>query len=189
MCTSPLVYVIFVQVVSSRSNSSSVSSDASSSDMESLKDVPFRSTSVTDLPTAADLVLNISHHSEPESLKQVSSVWRLNFLKACSHTDVPKGVTNWKPSLSHLVQCNYLCSHYKQEICQHVGNARFRFLTSVLQKISLQAKVWVCAHAPSCINSEVHKFYRYLGSISKLHPPEECKAILIVSTYLCEVPS
>jgi hypothetical protein len=62
--------------------------------MESLKDVPFRSTSVTDLPTAADLVLNISHHSEPESLKQVSSVWRLNFLKACSHTDVPKGVTN-----------------------------------------------------------------------------------------------
>jgi hypothetical protein len=81
---SPLVYIIFVQVVSSPSGSSSVSSARSSPDMKSLQDVPFRSTSDTDLPSAADSVLNISQHSEPESLKQVSSVLETEFLKACS---------------------------------------------------------------------------------------------------------
>jgi hypothetical protein len=39
-----------------------------------MKDVPFRSVSVTDIPTAADLVFNTSHHSEPGSLKQVSNI-------------------------------------------------------------------------------------------------------------------
>jgi hypothetical protein len=38
-----------------------------------LKDVPFRSTSVTDIPSAADLVLDVSHHSEPDSREKVSS--------------------------------------------------------------------------------------------------------------------
>jgi kinesin family protein 11 len=58
------------EIVSSPSGSSSVSSERSSSDMESLQDVPFRSTSDTDLPSATDSVFNISQHSEPESLKQ-----------------------------------------------------------------------------------------------------------------------
>ena len=42
--------------------------------MESLQDVPFGSTSDTDLPSTADLVSNIPQHSAPESLEQVSSV-------------------------------------------------------------------------------------------------------------------
>lgn len=50
--------------VSSSSGSSGVSSETNSSDMEFLKDVSYRSKSVTDLPTAADLVLNISHKNE-----------------------------------------------------------------------------------------------------------------------------
>jgi hypothetical protein len=58
------VYIIFVQVVSSPCGSSGVSSKTNSSDMEFLKEVSYRSTSVTDLPSAADLVLNISRKSE-----------------------------------------------------------------------------------------------------------------------------
>jgi hypothetical protein len=72
----------FLQVVSSPSSSSSISSERNTSDMESLQDVPFRSTSDTDLPSAADLVLNISHHSEPESSKQVSSVLETEFVES-----------------------------------------------------------------------------------------------------------
>lgn len=79
---SPLVYIIFVQVVSSPSGSSSDSSERSSSDTESLQNVPFRSTSDTDLPSAADSVFNISQHSEPESLKQVSSVLETEFVES-----------------------------------------------------------------------------------------------------------
>lgn len=41
--------------------------------MELLKDVPFRSASVADIPSSADLVLDVSHHSEPDSRKKVSS--------------------------------------------------------------------------------------------------------------------
>ena len=78
---SPLVYIIFVQVVSSPSGSS-VSSERSTSDMQSMQDVPFRSTSDSDLPSAVDSVLNISHHSEPESLKQVSSVLETEFVES-----------------------------------------------------------------------------------------------------------
>jgi len=77
-----MVYIIFVQIVSSPSGSSSVSSERSSSDMESLQDVPFRSTSDTDLPSATDSVFNISQHSEPESLKQVSSVLETEFFES-----------------------------------------------------------------------------------------------------------
>jgi len=72
----------FLQVVSSPSSSSSVRSERSSPDMESLQDVPFRSTSDSDLPSATDSVLNISHHSEPESLKQVSSVLETEFVES-----------------------------------------------------------------------------------------------------------
>jgi hypothetical protein len=50
--------------------------------MESLQDVPFRSTSDTDLPNVADSVLNIFHHSEPESSKQVSSVLETEFVES-----------------------------------------------------------------------------------------------------------
>jgi hypothetical protein len=78
---SPLVYIIFVQVVSSPSGSSNVSSKRSSSDVESLRDVPIRSTSDTDLPSAADSVLNVSHYSEPELSKQVSSVLETEFVE------------------------------------------------------------------------------------------------------------
>jgi len=78
---SPLVYIIFVQI-SSPSGSTSVSSERSSSDIESPQDVPFRSTSDTDLPSAADSVFNVSHHSEPESLKQVSSVLETEFVES-----------------------------------------------------------------------------------------------------------
>jgi hypothetical protein len=41
--------------------------------MELLKDVPFRSASVSDIPSGADLVLDVSHRSEPDSRKKVSS--------------------------------------------------------------------------------------------------------------------
>jgi hypothetical protein len=41
--------------------------------MESLKNVPFRSASVTDIPSVADLVLDASHRSEPALRKKVSS--------------------------------------------------------------------------------------------------------------------
>jgi hypothetical protein len=78
---SPLVYIIFVQI-GSPSGSSSVSSERSSSDAESLQDVPFRSTSDTELPSAADSVFNVSHHSEPELLKQVSSVLETEFVES-----------------------------------------------------------------------------------------------------------
>lgn len=78
---SPLVFIIFVQVVSSPSGSSD-SSERSTSDVESMQDVPFRSTSDTDLPSAVDSVLNISHHSEPELLKQVSSVLETEFVES-----------------------------------------------------------------------------------------------------------
>ncbi|XP_021939166.1 kinesin-like protein Klp61F isoform X2 [Zootermopsis nevadensis] len=57
------------EVVSSPSGSSSANSDEGGSDMESLKDVPFRSVSVTDI-SAEDSIFNASHHSEPSSLKQ-----------------------------------------------------------------------------------------------------------------------
>jgi hypothetical protein len=73
----------FVQVVSSLSGSSSVS-ERSSSDAESLQDVPLRSTSDTDLPSATDSVFNISHHSERESLEQVSSVLETEFVESRS---------------------------------------------------------------------------------------------------------
>jgi hypothetical protein len=43
--------------------------------------VPFRSTSCTDLPSAADSVLSIAHHSEPDLLKQVSSVLETEFVE------------------------------------------------------------------------------------------------------------
>jgi hypothetical protein len=59
----------------------SVVSERSSPDIEYLQDVPFRSTSETDLPSAAESILNISHHSEPESLKQVSSVLETEFVE------------------------------------------------------------------------------------------------------------
>ena len=76
-----MVCIIFVQV-SSPSGSSIASSEASSSEMESLKDVPCRSASVTDIPSEADLVLNVSHHSEPGSLKQVSSTLESEVVKS-----------------------------------------------------------------------------------------------------------
>jgi hypothetical protein len=41
--------------------------------MELLKDVPFRSASVTDIPNSADSVLDVSIRSEPDSGKKVSS--------------------------------------------------------------------------------------------------------------------
>jgi hypothetical protein len=59
--------------VSSPSSSSSASNEEGGSDVESLKDVPFRSASVTDIPDAADLVFNVSHHSEPDSREKVRS--------------------------------------------------------------------------------------------------------------------
>jgi hypothetical protein len=48
--------------------------------MESLKGVPFRSMSVTDIPSAADLVLDVSHHSEPDSSIKVSSSLETEFV-------------------------------------------------------------------------------------------------------------
>lgn len=58
------------EVVRSSSGSSSASSEEGGSDMELLKDVPFRSASVTDIPSAADVVLDVSVHSEPDSRKE-----------------------------------------------------------------------------------------------------------------------
>jgi hypothetical protein len=72
----------FVQVVSIPAGFSDASSESSSSDTETLKDVPFTSTSDTGLPRAADSALNISHHNEPESLKQVSSVLETEFVES-----------------------------------------------------------------------------------------------------------
>ncbi|XP_023709668.1 kinesin-like protein Klp61F isoform X3 [Cryptotermes secundus] len=59
------------EVVSSPSSSSSASSEGGS-DVELLKDIPFRSASVTDISSAADFVLDLSHHSEPDSRKKSS---------------------------------------------------------------------------------------------------------------------
>jgi hypothetical protein len=79
---SPLVYIFSVQVVSSPAGSSGASSDSSGSNMETLRNIPFRSTSDTDLASAADSALNTSHHSEPESLKQVSGVLETEFVES-----------------------------------------------------------------------------------------------------------